>query len=120
MAAWTSPAHRPPPWPRAANDRRSVSSSACGSPSSRWSSGLLAVVAALLWWTARHLGLPLQKPQWRIWLDRLIQFQLDTAQGHASLRTRRLLDAINELSEFLDGCVGGGNSIGSRQIAEES
>lgn len=70
--------------------------------------------------TYREFCEKLQKPQWRIWLDRLIQFQLDTAQGHASLRTRRLLDAINELSEFLDGCVGGGNSIGSRQTAEES
>ena len=62
----------------------------------------------------------LQDPSQRVWLDRLIQFHLDAATGHTRERTERLIDAIRELSIFLDGCVGGGHSIQSRLQAEET
>ena len=62
----------------------------------------------------------LQDPSQRVWLDRLIQFHLDTATGHTRERTERLVDAIRKLSIFLDGCVGGGHSIQSRLQAEET
>jgi hypothetical protein len=60
----------------------------------------------------------LQNPDQRVWLDRLIQFHLDTAAGLMRDRTERLIDAIQQLSSFLDDCVGGGRSIQSRLQAE--
>jgi hypothetical protein len=60
----------------------------------------------------------LQDPDQRAWLDRLIQFHLDTATGLMRDRTERLIDAIQRLSSFLDDCVGGGRSIQSRLQAE--
>lgn len=62
----------------------------------------------------------LQDPSQRVWFDRLIQFHLDTATGQARERTQRLIDAIRQLSSFLDDCVGGGHSIQSRLQAEET
>lgn len=60
----------------------------------------------------------LQDPGQRVWLDRLIQFHLDAAAGLMRDRTERLIDAIQQLSSFLDDCVGGGRSIQSRLQAE--
>lgn len=60
----------------------------------------------------------LQDPHQRVWLDRLIQFHLDTAAGHTGGRTGQLIDAIRQLSAFLDIRVGGGHSIQSRLQAE--
>lgn len=62
----------------------------------------------------------LQDPSQRVWFDRLIEFHLDTAAGHTRERTERLIDAIRQLSDFLDDCVGGGHSIQSRLQAEET
>lgn len=60
----------------------------------------------------------LQDPGQRIWLDRLIEFHLDTARGVKRERAERLLTAIRQLSDFLDECVGGGQSIRTRLLAE--
>jgi hypothetical protein len=60
----------------------------------------------------------LHDPGERVWLDRLIQFQLDTAHGLKRERADRLIGAIHELSEFLDQCVGGGHAIRTRWLAE--
>lgn len=68
--------------------------------------------------TYREFCEHLSDPAWRIWFDRLIQFHLDTARGDQRDRAEYLLDAIEELSGFLDGCVGGGHSIESRRQAE--
>jgi hypothetical protein len=62
----------------------------------------------------------LQDPGHRVWLDRLIQFHLDTAAGHTRERTERLIDAMRQLSSFLDDCVGRGHSIQSRLQAEDT
>ncbi|MBO2455025.1 hypothetical protein J4573_48615 [Actinomadura barringtoniae] len=70
--------------------------------------------------TYREFCERLQDPAWRTWLDRLIQFQLDTAQGDRQERTQQLLKALEQLSEFLDECVGGGRSIESRRQAENT
>ena len=56
----------------------------------------------------------LQDPGQRIWLNRPIQFHLDTARGTKRERADRLTTAIQQLSEFLDTCVAGGHSIRSR------
>lgn len=54
----------------------------------------------------------------RVWLDRLIQFHLETARGDKRERAGRLLAAIRQLSDFLDECVGDGHSIRARLQAE--
>src|ERR1035438_10836588 len=48
----------------------------------------------------------LQDAGQRVWLDRLIQFHLDTARGGQRDRAERLINAIGQLSRFLDICVG--------------
>ncbi|GGW13547.1 hypothetical protein GCM10018980_70570 [Streptomyces capoamus] len=53
-------------------------------------------------------------------IDRLIVFYLDIARGEKTQRTQHLLEALAQLSEFLDACVGGGKSIESRVQAEGS
>ena len=68
--------------------------------------------------TYREFCERLQDPSWRVWLDRLIQFHLDIARGTSRDRSDKLLTAIRQLSDFLDDCVGGGNSIRGRQEAE--
>jgi hypothetical protein len=68
--------------------------------------------------TYREFCERLRDASWRVWLDRLIQFHLDTARGTHRDRSDKLLTAIRQLSDFLDDCVGGGNSIRGRQEAE--
>lgn len=68
--------------------------------------------------TYREFCERLQDTNERVWLDRLIQFHLDTAAGHTRKRTEQLIEAIRQLSSFLDDCVGGGHSIQSRLQAE--
>ena len=70
--------------------------------------------------TYREFCVLLQDPSQRVWLDRLIQFHLDTATGHSHERTKQLIAAIQQLSGFLDDCVGGGHSIQGRLQAEEA
>jgi hypothetical protein len=53
-----------------------------------------------------------------VWLDRLIQFHLDIARGGRREAVVRLIDAIRQLSGFLDDCVAGGHSITARLQAE--
>ncbi|MGW3020462.1 hypothetical protein [Streptomyces longwoodensis] len=68
--------------------------------------------------TYREFCEKLQDPAWRVWIDRLTLFHLETARGQKTERTGRLLAALVQLSEFLDDCVGGGKSIESRVRAE--
>jgi hypothetical protein len=68
--------------------------------------------------TYREFCEKLQDPAWRVWFDRLIMFYLDIARGEKRQRTDRLIAAMAKLSEFLDTCVGGGNSIETRMRAE--
>lgn len=70
--------------------------------------------------TYREFCERLNDPGWRVWLDRLIQFHLDTARGERRDRAEYLLNAIEQLSAFLDGCAGGGHSIKSRWRAEDA
>ncbi|MFD8223395.1 hypothetical protein ACFV16_04395 [Streptomyces massasporeus] len=68
--------------------------------------------------TYREFCEKLQDPVWRVWFDRLFMFYLDIARGEKKQRTERLLAAMENLSGFLDKCVGGGNSIETRMRAE--
>jgi hypothetical protein len=68
--------------------------------------------------TYREFCERLREPGWRVWLDQLIQFHLDTARGAKRERAQLLLIAIERLARFLDTCVGGGHSIESRWQAE--
>lgn len=68
--------------------------------------------------TYREFCERLQDPSWRVWTDRLIKFHIETAHRDKRERTQCLLMALAQLSEFLDGCVGGGHSIESRRQAE--
>jgi hypothetical protein len=70
--------------------------------------------------TYREFCEHLLAPDWRVWFDRLIAFHLDTARGDQSDRTRSLLAAIEQLTHFLDDCIGGGRSISSRWQAEDA
>lgn len=69
--------------------------------------------------TYQELCERLHDPACRIWFDRLILFHLETARAKQTDRARQLLTAIEQLSDFLDGCVGGGRSIRSRWQAED-
>jgi hypothetical protein len=55
----------------------------------------------------------------RVWLDRLIRFHLEVARNERTKQVQRLITAIEQFSEFLDRCVGGGHSISSRWLAED-
>ena len=68
--------------------------------------------------TYREFCEKLTDPGWRTWLDGLIVFHLETARGDKEWRTRAIVEALGELSAFLDECVGGGHSIESRLQAE--
>lgn len=70
--------------------------------------------------TYREFCERLSDSTWRMWLDRLIEFHLETARGNQGERAEYLLASIEQLSEFLDGCVGGGQSIRSRRQAEDA
>ena len=79
---------------------------------SMWAPGLDRLL------TYREFCELLQDPGQRVWLDRLIQFHLDTAAGGMRGRAEQLIGALQQLSAFLDECVGGGHSIRTRLQAE--
>jgi hypothetical protein len=60
----------------------------------------------------------LQDPEKRVWFDRLINYYLETGQGHNLARVGQGLQAIEKLSVFLDEAVGGGSSIEKRYQSE--
>ena len=68
--------------------------------------------------THRRFCRLLTDPAERVWFDRLIQFHLDPARGLKPDRATRIVADMAALSDFLDGCVGGGKSIMSRWRAE--
>lgn len=68
--------------------------------------------------TYREFCTLLQDPLSRVWMDRLINFYLETARGKKLQRVEQTLTAIEAMSEFLDEAVGGGASIKERIAAE--
>jgi hypothetical protein len=61
----------------------------------------------------------LQDPGKRVWFDRLIDFYIETGKGHNLGRVKDALQAISELSVFLDKAVTGGASLQSRYQSED-
>ena len=64
--------------------------------------------------TYREFCQMLQNPERRVWFDRLLTFYVETGQGQNLKRVENILGAIQSLSLFLDGIVGGGNSLKER------
>jgi hypothetical protein len=60
----------------------------------------------------------LQKPETRVWFDRLLEFYIETGQGQNLRRIEDIMAAIQNLSLFLDGVAGGGSSIKERLEVE--
>lgn len=60
----------------------------------------------------------LLQPDRRVWADPLIWFHLAIANGERRPGLQRALDALQELSEFLDESLAGGASLRSRWDAE--
>jgi hypothetical protein len=68
--------------------------------------------------TYREFCRMLRDPESRVWLDRLINFFLETGRGQKVDRALTAVTAMWELAAFLDECVGGGRAIESRWSAE--
>ncbi|MGW3664694.1 hypothetical protein [Streptomyces sp. NPDC005141] len=60
----------------------------------------------------------LAQPDRRVWADPLIRFLLAVANGERRSELQRALDALRELSGFLDTNLGGGSSLEARWQAE--
>lgn len=61
----------------------------------------------------------LRDPATRVWMDRLINYYLESGRGQKTDRIRSAIVAIEELSTFLDSVVGGGDSVSARLRAGE-
>jgi hypothetical protein len=70
--------------------------------------------------TYREFCRLLQDPDRRPWIEPLVHYHLLIGRGENLARVRLLVDATAELAQFLDGQVGGGESIRSRTEAERS
>jgi hypothetical protein len=68
--------------------------------------------------TYREFCEMLQNPEKRVWFDRLITFYIETGKGEKQARIQAVLNAIKELSRFLDKHIGQGVSIEERFRAE--
>jgi hypothetical protein len=68
--------------------------------------------------TYREFCEMLQVPENRVWFDRLILFYLETGRGEKPQRIQAALQAIHELSSFLDAHIGKGVAIEERLKAE--
>jgi hypothetical protein len=68
--------------------------------------------------TYREFCQMLRDPESRVWLDRLINFFLETGQGQKADRALTAVNAMWELAAFLDECVRGGGAIESRWSAD--
>lgn len=64
--------------------------------------------------TYREFCQMLQKPEMRVWFDRLLNFYIETGQGQKLKRIEDIMGAIQNTSLFLDKVAGGGNSIKER------
>ncbi|MBN1173196.1 MAG: hypothetical protein JXA67_13565 [Micromonosporaceae bacterium] len=64
--------------------------------------------------TYREFCQLLTDPASRIWFDRLVRFHLQTAQGERTEQITTLLTCLNDLGQYLDRCVGGGDAIAQR------
>ncbi|MGV9706363.1 hypothetical protein [Streptomyces sp. NPDC003483] len=60
----------------------------------------------------------LSQPDQRVWADPLIWFHLAIAKGERRQNLQRALDALQELSGFLDDSLAGGASLRARWNAE--
>ncbi|MFC9125819.1 hypothetical protein ACFT4A_03120 [Streptomyces sp. NPDC057099] len=60
----------------------------------------------------------LSQPDRRVWADPLIWFHLAIANGERRSNLQRVLDALQELSTFLDHSLAGGASLRARWDAE--
>ena len=60
----------------------------------------------------------LMSPVSRVWLDRLFLYYLETGRAEKLERVRDAIASIQQLSDFLDRCVGGGDSLLGRLTAE--
>ncbi|MBW4522190.1 MAG: hypothetical protein KME16_21235 [Scytolyngbya sp. HA4215-MV1] len=60
----------------------------------------------------------LKQPEKRIWFDRLFTFYIETGRGEKRERIQAALNAIRELSSFLDKHIGKGVAIEERLKAE--
>ncbi|MFF9116571.1 hypothetical protein ACF09Y_13390 [Streptomyces massasporeus] len=60
----------------------------------------------------------LSQPDQRVWADPLIWFHLAIANGERRPNLQRVLDALQELSGFLDDSLAGGASLRARREAE--
>ena len=69
--------------------------------------------------TYREFCEMLQKPEQRLWCDRLIQFYLEAGQGKRAANLEAARQAIRNLSQFLDAHIGQGVSISERLKAED-
>jgi hypothetical protein len=61
----------------------------------------------------------LRVPEKRAWMDRLIQFYLNAGRGENLTNIKEAVTAIEELSNFLDAAVSGGESIKARMGSDE-
>lgn len=68
--------------------------------------------------TYREFCQLLQDPEKRIWFDRLINFYIETGNGQNLVRVKSAIQAIAELSVFLDQTLRGGASIQRRFQSE--
>lgn len=68
--------------------------------------------------TYREFCQLLQKPETRVWFDRLLNFYIETGQGQKLKRIEDIMDAIQIMSFFLDRVAGGGSSIKERLEVE--
>ena len=68
--------------------------------------------------TYREFCEMLQKPEQRVWCDRLLQFYLEVGQGKRTVNLQAALQAVHDLSQFLDAHIGQGVSITERLKAE--
>jgi hypothetical protein len=60
----------------------------------------------------------LSQPERRVWADSLVWFHLTIAKGERRQNLQRALDALQELSGFLDDSLAGGASLRARWDAE--
>lgn len=68
--------------------------------------------------TYREFCQLLKNPETRVWFDRLLNFYIETGQGQKLKRIENIMDAIQNMSLFLDRVSGGGNSIRERLEVE--
>lgn len=68
--------------------------------------------------TYREFCEMLKDPERRVWFDRLFTFYIETGKGEKGDRLRAALNAIRDLSDFLDRHIGKGVAIEERLRAE--